>query len=139
MIFAQMTSEMIKQEAQRAKEQAKAEGKGFFGQWSDQLKVSFGLSQRYLRMAPSAIIVETPGNFEADNNTITEVKIKRKNVVRNGDDNYYEFEMEVHSYLGTHQLKIGYRDDYIKLLKKVCGDRVKMPFGYFSSTININL
>ena len=33
MIFAQLTADMLNQAAQQARDQAKAEGKGFFGQW----------------------------------------------------------------------------------------------------------
>jgi hypothetical protein len=79
-----MTSGMVKQAAQMARDQAKAEGKGFFGQWSDEMQASFGFAKRYFSMAPSAILAETPGNFAVDNNTVSEVKIKRKQEIRGG-------------------------------------------------------
>jgi hypothetical protein len=69
-IFAQMTSEMLTRAAQEARDQAKAEGKGFWGQWSDQLKGTFGYTKKYLTMPPQAILAETPGNFALNNNTI---------------------------------------------------------------------
>ena len=47
LIFAQMTSEMLKAAAQQSRDQAKAEGKGFFGQWADQLKGTFGYAKKY--------------------------------------------------------------------------------------------
>jgi hypothetical protein len=55
-IFAQLTSQMITDAATQAKNQAKAEGKGFFGQWGDQLKATTSYTQRYLSMNPDAIL-----------------------------------------------------------------------------------
>ena len=134
-IFAQMTSEMIKQSVQMAKDQAKAEGKGFWSQWSDQLKASYGFAKTYFSIAPAAILSETPGNFAVDNNTISEVKIKSKEQMRGsqGQQAYrHEFEMEIRSPQGKYEFIMDERDDYIKLLKQVYGSRVKMPLAYFS-------
>jgi hypothetical protein len=138
MIFAQMTSDMVKQAVQMARDQAKAEGKGFLGQWSDQLKVSFNFAQRYFSMPPSVILTETPGNFAVDNNVTSEVKIKSKDIMSNGQVYRSEFEMEIHSSQGKYEFTMDERDDYIKLLKQVYGERVKMPFGYFSRSVKIN-
>jgi len=140
MILAQITSDLLKQAVQTAKDQAKAEGKGFWGQWSDQMSVSFSFAQRYFSIAPSVILTETPGNFAVDNNVTSEVKIKRKEIRRGGQVNYnrvyrYEFEMEIHSSSGKYEFTMDENDDYIKLLKQVYGERVKMPFGYFSHGI----
>jgi len=136
-IFAQMTGDMVKQAVQQARDQAKAEGKGFFGQWQEQLRASFGYAQRYLTMPPAAIGSETPGNYAVDNSTVREVKIKHKEIRSGGDVQSREFEMEVHSANGKVEFKMDERNEYVELLKSVYGDRVKMPFGYFSKTINI--
>lgn len=133
MIFAQLTSEMMKQSVQMARDQARANGKGFFGQVSEQLKASFGYAQRYFSMAPSAILSETPSNYAVDNNAISEIKIKRKDVMRGRDVYEHEFEMELHCTSGKYEFKMDEKDQYINLLKQVYGERVKMPFGYFSS------
>jgi hypothetical protein len=42
MIFAQMTSEMLNSAIKAARDQAKNAGKGFWGQWEEQLRASFG-------------------------------------------------------------------------------------------------
>jgi hypothetical protein len=131
-IFAQMTGEMLKDAAKTAKEQAKAEGKDFWGQWSDQLKASASYSQKYLTMAPSAILAETPGNFTVNNNTIHEIKMKLKHT-RQGNMNLHEFEMEIASGSGKFEFRMDEKDEYIKLLKQTYGEKVKMPLGYFSS------
>jgi hypothetical protein len=137
LIFAQMTSEMLKAAAQQARDQAKAEGKGFFGQWGDQLKATYGYARKYLTMAPQAILAETPGNFELGNSTISEIKIKER--FKREDQQIYEFEVQIHSTMGKHEFIMDQNKDYVNLLKQVYGERVKTPFGYFSKNLNIKL
>ena len=134
MIFAQMTNDMLTAASQQAKAQAKAEGKGFFGQWGDQLKATFGYAQRYLTMPPQTILAETPGNFAIDNNSIYEVKVKTR-----GDEQrqIYELEVEFKSAQGKFGYHMDQNNDFTDLLRRVYGDKVKMPFGYFSKSINL--
>ena len=134
LIFAQMTSEMLKVAAQQSRDQAKAEGKGFFGQWSDQLKATWGYSRKYLTMPPQMILAETPGNFALYNSTISEIKVKLK---ENQDGQVRELEAQIHSTQGKFDFHMDENSDFTKLLKQVYGDRVKMPFGYFSKSVNI--
>jgi hypothetical protein len=135
MIFAQLTSEMVTAAAMAAKEQAKAEGKGFFGQWADQLRGSFNYTDKYLAMQPQAILAETPGNFALPNSAIVEIKIHLKGE----HDNYNrrDFEAEIKSTSGTYKFHLDENSRYTDLLKQVYGDRVKMPFGYFRKSIDI--
>jgi hypothetical protein len=132
MIFAQMTSEMLKDAIKLAREQAKAEGKGFWGQWSDQLKASFSYSQKYLTMTPSAILSETQGNFAVNNDTIHEIKMKLKHT-RQGNMDLHEFEMEIKTNSGKFEFRMDENGEYVNLLKQAYGEKVKMPLGYFSS------
>jgi hypothetical protein len=138
-IIAQMTSDMIKDAAMQARDQAKSDGKGFWGQWSEQLKASFGYTKRYLNMTPQAIIAETPGNFAIDNNTITEIKLKRKHINNDYDSVRYEWEVEIHSLSGKYEFKMDDNSEFVELLKKVYPDRTKTPLGYSSRGINIKL
>jgi hypothetical protein len=129
LIFAQMTSQMLNDAAMQARNQAKAEGKGFFGQWGDQLKATFSYTQRYLTMTPEAILAETPENFAINNNTISEIKFKESYNNSKQD----EFTVEVKSAQGKYEFKMDQNNEFESLLKRVYGDRVKMPFGHFSS------
>jgi predicted Zn-dependent peptidase len=137
MIFAQMTNEMLKNAIQASRDQAKAEGKGFWGQWEEQLRASFGYSQRYLTLDPSTALAETLGNFEVYNNAIKEVKLHVKDLSRGGQADIQEFEIEANSDQGKYQFRMDERDEYVNLLKRVYGERVKMPFGYFSHGIRV--
>lgn len=136
LIFAQMTNEMLTAAVLQSREQAKAEGKGFWGQWADQFKATFGYTRRYLTMPPAAILAETPGNFALDNNAISEIKVKVKDI-RRSNEVLREFTVEIHSTVGKYEYNMDENSDYVELLKQVYGERVKMPFGYFSKTINI--
>jgi hypothetical protein len=133
MIFAQMTSDMLKNAIQAARDQAKAEGKGFWGQWEEQLRASFSYSQRYLSMDPAAALSETPGNFACNNDAIREIKLNLKSINRGQETHLHEFEIEIASVSGRYEFRMDERDEYVSLLKMVYGEKVKMPFGYFSS------
>ena len=138
MIFAQMTTQMINQAVTSARDQAKAQGKGFWGQWGDQLKTSFTFAQRYLSMQPSAILAETPGNFAFDNGAISEIKLKEE---RDNDRGMqvYEMKMEIHHSSGKYEFRMDQDNNYINLMKQVYGQRVKTPFGFSSHGVNIRL
>ena len=128
-----MTAQMVTDAATQARNQAKSEGRGFWGQWEEQLKATFSYTQRYMTMDPNAILAETPGNYFVDNNAVSEVKLKLKTVNRGQTTNTNEFEIEVCSTQGKYVFRMEERSQFVDLLKQVYGDRVKMPFGYLSS------
>ena len=133
MILAQVTKDLLNRAVEDARANAKAQGKGFFGQWADQLKGDFAYGQRYFSMQPAQIIAETPGNFAISNNTVTELKLKTPlQNTRNNNAMIREFELEIHSTVSSIDLRIPENDNYVKALKQVFGDRVKAPFGYFA-------
>lgn len=131
MIFAQITKEMLNEAARLAKEQAKAEGKGFWGQWVSQLNATLNYMQKYLKMEPAAILNETPGNFALNNDSINEIKLKLKQT-RRGEPHLHEFEVEVSSTTEKIALAMDDKKEYVDLLKAVYGERVKTPIGYLS-------
>jgi hypothetical protein len=75
-IFAHMTSAMSKQLVAVARDSAKADGKGFFGQWGAQLTAYSGFAQGYLDKSPEEALAETPENFAIERSTILKVKLK---------------------------------------------------------------
>jgi hypothetical protein len=85
-------------------------------------------------MDPNAAVSETPGNFFVNNADIREVKVKLKDLHRQGDAvQRHEFELEVHFSQGKYAFRTDKNDEYVKLLKQVYGERLRMPFGSFSS------
>lgn len=76
LIFAELTKEKITAMVNEARDAAKAEGKGFFGQWGAQLGTSFNYHQAYWQMAPEAALAETPGNFAIERPAFRGAKFK---------------------------------------------------------------
>lgn len=79
-VFAQLTSAMTKAAVMEARDAAKADGKGFMGQWGAQIKAGFTYSQRYVTMSPEQTLAETPGNFAIDHSAIRKVKFRTGSV-----------------------------------------------------------
>ncbi|MDN5310447.1 MAG: hypothetical protein PWP14_1841 [Methanolobus sp.] len=77
-IFAKVTNQLMKKIVQESRDQAKAEGKGFFGQWGAQIKGSFNYAERYAGMNPQEILMESPENFSVPNGNISSVTLKKK-------------------------------------------------------------
>ena len=70
-----LDSQMMKEIARLAKEQARQQGKGFLGQWG--AMIGSGGGDHYLNMQPQAILNEHPNNFFLMNNQIQSVRIRR--------------------------------------------------------------
>lgn len=130
MVFAVLTSKEMQQAANDARDKAKAEGKGFFGAWGEQLKATFKYGEKYLYMPPDQIVAQNPANFAIENSTITEVKLSIKRSSSNKVTYASDFDMHVKTPRGEQTFRIDENSDNINLLKEVYGDRVKMPFGY---------
>lgn len=128
MIMAQLTQKMMNAAIAEAQAKAKAEGKGFFGVWADQMSAMFRYAIRYETMAPDAVLAETPGNFALENSQIAVVDLSLKD---NEDSSQYnEFKMVIKSAGGKFEFRIAEDDRYINILKAAYGAKVKMPFGY---------
>lgn len=68
----------MKQVVKESRDQAKAEGKGFFGQWGAQIKGSFRYAERYAGMSAQAALAENEANFSIPNASISSIKVKKK-------------------------------------------------------------
>jgi hypothetical protein len=138
-ILAQMTSQMITEAAMQARNQAKSEGRGFFGQWEEQLIATFNYTQRYLTMDPNSVLAETAGNVAIDNNSIIEIKLHRKDINKGHQTHQHEFGVEIVASQGNYEFRMEERNQFIDMLKQVYGERVKMPFGYFSHGVQFKV
>ena len=85
-LFAAQTSEMMKTNIQRARDEAKEEGKGFFGQWGAQFGANSG--REYLSLPPQTILAQQPGNFCFAINQLREMKLKEQRDDENGLSTY---------------------------------------------------
>ena len=85
-ILARMTNDLVKQNIEQVRAQAKSQGAGFFGQWGAQLKASFSFAQRYLAMYPAAILAESPGNTAVPPFEVRQIHVERKWRSSGGDN-----------------------------------------------------
>lgn len=60
-LFAAQTAEMMKANVMQARDAAREQGKGFFGQWGAQFGANAG--REYLQRSPQDILAEQPTNF----------------------------------------------------------------------------
>ncbi|WP_292466003.1 hypothetical protein [Methanolobus sp.] len=122
-IFAKVTNELMKQVVQESRDQAKAEGKGFFGQWGAQMKGSFNYAERYAGMNAQEVLAESPANYSVQNAGINSIKIKKKVSYDDNDSSSITWEINILS--GSDKLKFKTDFDPKDTLQKIYGNRVK--------------
>ena len=76
LVFAYVSPQLQKTAVKQAREQAKAQGKGFFGQWGAQLAWLGVLHEQYRRMAMEAILAQYPGSFALQRHQIQKVRYR---------------------------------------------------------------
>lgn len=75
-IFAHTTSQMTRQLVADARDGAKADGKGFLGQWGAQLGAYGAFAQRYLEMDPDVTLAESSENVAIESTAIRKAQLK---------------------------------------------------------------
>lgn len=76
MVFARVTSEMLKWAADQAKQNAKQQGKGFFGQWGAVIGANNFLLDRCRTMPVENILAENRENFVIYNQQVQSIKTR---------------------------------------------------------------
>lgn len=79
-VFAEITAAMLKQAVSDARDDAKADGKGLFGQWGAQLGAYSDMAGSYLAMTPEQALAQNPANFAVDRAAIKSCKLKHGRV-----------------------------------------------------------
>ncbi len=122
LIFAHQTGQMMKENARRAKEQARQQGKGFFGQWGAVL--GSGGGDHYLGMPPQAILNERSNNFFLMNNQVQSVRIRHDHDQETGQTTY---QIEFKAASGKTRLRYQHLDvgRAKQLLQQVLGKVVR--------------
>ena len=120
-IFATQTSQMMQENARRARETAKAQGKNFLSQWGAVIRSNYG--QHYLQMTADAVLGENPGNFSLYHNQIRSVKIHYHS---DEESNTSEHHMAIDTVTGKINLVFSMLDEKQakKVLKQVLGNAV---------------
>lgn len=121
-IFAAQTSEMMQANIKRAKDEAKQQGKGFFGQWGAQFGANSG--HRYLEIPLQQILAEQPTNFYITRDQLQSVRVWESSGDEDAVSTYY---MEFRTAGGKHKFTFGQLNvrDLKKQLQNIYGNIVR--------------
>ena len=127
-IFAIQTGQMLQDQVRYARDVAKQQGKGFFGQWGAQFSASISY---YMQQPPQAILGEQPGNFFILNNQLRSVKF---HVIHNADRTNSDYRLDFDAVTGKVSVMFSMIDEKKakQALTQVFGDRVHWDRGFFS-------
>jgi hypothetical protein len=118
LIFAPMTKEMLKEVSEISKQQAKGNlGPG---------PMIYPYQQRYLSMAPSAILANTPGCLVIQNSSIQQINLTVVGSIGDGYSDTNEYEMKIASSGGNFTFRMTKRDEYASRLKQIYLDKLRL-------------
>jgi hypothetical protein len=80
MVFAMVSPQLMKDSVVAARNEAKGQGKGFFGQWTAQMAWVDVLCRQYQSMPLDAIMTQYPGSFVILNAQVTRVRLKESSI-----------------------------------------------------------
>ena len=122
LVFARLTTEMTRAASDQAKQDAKSQGKGFFGQWGAVMGANRAIVEQYYQMPVEAILRQHPDNFVVPTSQVRKVTFSRKD----SEMTSIPDEMAIHAASKLKfQLKGCSIGDARKALRQVLGDRVK--------------
>jgi hypothetical protein len=76
LVFARVTEKMIQEAAMQAKQAARAEGKGFMGQWGAVIGARERICERYRQTSAESILAEHPDSFAVPLQEVREIRAK---------------------------------------------------------------
>ena len=76
LIVAELTKDMLKDEAKRVTDETKEKGEGIFSRMAKTMSSGTNLYQKYYSMPIESILTENPGNYSITVNDVKKIKIK---------------------------------------------------------------
>ncbi len=125
LIVATLTSEMIKEEAKKAREQSKSQGAGFLKSWANTMTSSRNIHEKYYSMPVENILNENPNNYSISVNEVKKIRIK--NYMNFSDEKRRPNEIRIKWSNGKETFKFTSinSSDVKTILKKTFGNLVK--------------
>ena len=96
MIVAQLTSQMIKDEAQRRALESKERGEGRLTRYASTVTAGTSLYKRYEAMPVPEILGENPGNYAIEAGQVKSFRIKKGGVIYDGTNQLRNRPHELH-------------------------------------------
>jgi len=103
LLFAAVSKQMANEAVQQARQSAKSEGKGFFGQWGAQMGWMKVICEQYRTMTMSEILASYPGSFCIDNAHIKRIRFR---LVSDAENNRHEQEMRINTTAQKHRFTL---------------------------------
>lgn len=117
LLISQLNSQLINKVVMEARNRAKEEGKGFFGQWGAQLGTSFNYADRYTGWTRDNVLSEIPATITIPHDEIT--KIELKSTYNHNDENRHEYELKIQTVREKYQFKTKAVDKDFKALAQL--------------------
>jgi hypothetical protein len=86
LIVAEARKDLVKEQVERSRAEARNAGSGTLGQWGAHVKASNQFGAHYLGWDPEAILAETPGNVAVTPGEVRGFKVDRRSHSTGGDD-----------------------------------------------------
>ncbi|MGC9523078.1 MAG: zinc ribbon domain-containing protein [Anaerolineae bacterium] len=106
MIFAALDKQRMAALVNEARTEAKAEGKGFFGQWGAQLRWLDLLVRQLRAMTPEQILAQRPGSFAIPNSSISRVRVRRREVNAGDGDSRTQITLIIDTAGDKHKFEV---------------------------------
>ena len=121
LIFARVTTEMIRAASEQAKQEAEDQGKGFFKQWGASMGANRKIVEQYFQMPVETILRQHADNFAVPTSQVRKITFSSRNT-----DTTLPEEMVIHAgNKQKFQLKGTTIGDARKVLRQVLEKRVK--------------
>ena len=138
MILAPLTSEAINKAVMDTRDKAKADGKGFWGQWGAQIGTSFRYADRFKGWTPDAAVADNPGSVVIPNDSVTEVKLLRDRKGRgSGGVEQIYYRLEIRSTVGEYRFELDGLDEQFQGFHQLFGGRFRTDAGFGGFKISI--
>jgi hypothetical protein len=102
LVFVPVTQQEMRDAVRQAQSDAKAQGKGWFGQMAAQMAWTNVLADRYRSLPVDALLAQHPGSFYVLNNQVSRIRFRRTE----SDDGSTQTQMTVESAGGKHRFDV---------------------------------
>jgi len=131
LILAPLTGEAINKAVNEARDKAKGEGEGFWGQWGAQLGTSFRYADRFMGWTPEAVVADNPGSEVLHNDSVETVSLFRDRRGRGGEaveQVYYRLEIRTRG--GFYKFEVDGLDEQFQGFHQLFGGKFKTDAGF---------
>ena len=103
LVFVPVSSQEMREAVRQAQTQAKAQGKGWFGQVAAQMAWTNVIAERYRSMPVDAVLAQHPGSFYVLNNQVSRIRFHETD---SDDGTTQSVQMTVESAGGKHRFDV---------------------------------